>query len=112
MAIKVNYDLGNEFYSDAYLVIKKIICSSENVESYETIEDSEDQILVFEKIPSHTATVFVYPDKEARDNNARALHHFGIEFPYDIDADGNIYKVAYAALKKVERFEGEKMEDV
>jgi len=111
MAVKVNYDTGKELYPDAYLRISKIICSSELVEHYVNGDDDE-LILKFEKVPKHIATVFVYPDREARMNNARALHYFGIEFPYDLEAGGNIYKKAYDALKKVERFKGEKMEDV
>tara|TARA_Y100000389_G_C17462068_1_gene522537 strand:+ start:2746 stop:3081 length:336 start_codon:yes stop_codon:yes gene_type:complete len=111
MAIKLNYEVGNDLYPGAYLKVQKIIGSSNTVESYETEPDGS-QVLKMVSEPEHMANIFVYPDEEARRNNARPLHYFGIEFDYDLDSGGNIYKVAYTALKAVKRFKGEVITDV
>jgi hypothetical protein len=111
MAIKVNYSVGNDLYPGAYLKVQKIICSENMIESFEEQEDGTE-LLVYTKVPETIANIFVYPDEEARQNNARPLHYFGIEFKYDPESGENIYKAAYAALKNVKRLKDEVMEDV
>jgi hypothetical protein len=110
MAIKINYDDGNNFHPNAYLKIQKISCSSVENETYILKDDIE--YLKWNKIPEHVAYIFVYGDEEARKNNARPIHSFGIEFEYDLENGGNIYKCAYESLKKIERFKDEIIEDV
>lgn len=105
MALQVNYELNGDLYPGAYIKVQKIICTSTMVEEW--YEDKGNQILKFVKIPEHTAQIFVYPDKEARDNNARPLHYFGIEFDYDVNSNANIYTVAYEALKNVKKIASE-----
>jgi len=111
MAIKMNYEVGNDLYPDAYLKVQKIIGSSNTVEEYE-LQPDNTEVLKLTSVPEHMANIFVYPDEEARRNNARPVHYFGIEFDYCPITGGNIYKDAYEALKNVKRFQGETMEDV
>jgi hypothetical protein len=111
MALKMNYEVNGDFYPGAYLQVKKIVLGSEFTERYEEQADGS-LILKYDKRHENVASIFVFPDEEARLNNARPLHHFGIEFPYDVNGDENAYKAAYAALKKVERFKDEIIEDV
>lgn len=111
MAIKVNYDLNGDLYPGAYVKVQKIVISSTAIERYEEGEDGS-LILKFDKVPENIANIFVYPDKESRDNNARPIHYFGIEFKYDVESGENVYKSAYEALKNLERLKDENIEDV
>lgn len=111
MAIKVNYDLNGDLYPGAYVKVQKIVIGSAAIERYEEREDGS-LILKFEKVPENIANIFVYPDKESRDNNARPVHYFGIEFNYDVESGQNVYKAAYEALKNLERLKDENIEDV
>jgi len=111
MALKMNYEVAGDFYPGAYLQVKKIVLATGFNERYE--EQSDGSLLLkYEKSYENVASIFVYPDAEARDNNARPLHHFGIEFEYDPSKDTNAYECAYAALKNIERFKDEIIEDV
>lgn len=111
MAIKMNYEVNGDFFPGAYLQVKKIALASEFTERYEEQPDGS-LLLKYDKRYDNIASIFVFPDAEARSNNARPLHHFGIEFEYDVESGENVYKTAYAALKNVERFKDEIIEDV
>lgn len=113
MAIQVNYDLTGkegEMYPSAYLRVQKVSLSSNMVERYE--EDGDNLVLTYDNVPENVAIVYVYSDAEARWKNARPVHFFGIEFEYDPDSGENVFKVAYEALKRLERFKDETIEDV
>lgn len=111
MALKVNYDLNGDFYPDAYVKVQKVTGATAMVEEW--VEDGKGNlILKYRKEPEHLAQIFVFPDEEARFNNARPLHHFGIEFEYDPQTGGNIYKAAYEALKNVKKISQEHYIDV
>lgn len=111
MAIKVNYDLNGDLYPGAYVKVQKIVLSSTEIEKFEELEDGTT-VLKFVKVPENIANIFVYPDEEARRNNARPIHYFGIEFKYDIESNENVYTAAYDALKNVERLKDETIEDI
>jgi len=111
MAIKVNYDYSGDLYPGAYVKVQKIVLTSNTIEKFEEQEDGS-QVLKYYTTPENSAFIFVYPDQEARSNSARPIHFFGIQFDYDIDSGENIYKVAYQALKRLERFKDEIIEDV
>lgn len=111
MALKMNYEVNGDFYPGAYLQVKKIVLASEFTERYEEQHDGS-LLLKYDKRFENIASIFVYPDAEARANNARPLHHFGIQFPYDVNGNANIYNEAYNAIKKIERFKDEMIEDV
>lgn len=111
MALKMNYEVDGDFYPGAYLQVKKVVLSNQFTERYEE-QPNGSLLLKYDKRFENIASIFVYPDAEARANNARPLHHFGIEFPYDLESDSNIYKQAYNALRKLERFKDELIEDV
>jgi hypothetical protein len=111
MAIKLNYDLSGDIYTDAYLKVQKIVLGERMNEQYVN-QDDDTVVLTYQKEPETLAHIFVYPDQEARENNARPIHMFGIEFDYDINSGDNIYQVAYQALKAVERFQNVTIEDV
>jgi hypothetical protein len=111
MAIEVNYDLNGDLYPGAYVKVQKIVLSSTEIERFEEQEDGTT-IMKFEKIPESIANIFVYPDKEARMNNARPIHYFGIEFKYDEDSELSVFEQAYSALKRLERFKDEDILDI
>jgi hypothetical protein len=111
MAIRLNYDLAGDIYPGAYLKVQKIVLGEHMDEQYITQPD-ESLVLTYKKVPETLAHIFVYPDQEARNNNARPIHTFGIEFDYDLDSGENVYRIAYRALKSVERFQNETIDDV
>lgn len=111
MAIKVNYDLTGDLYPGAYVKIQKIVLGSNTIEKFEIQEDGAE-ILKYHTVPECSAVVFVYPDAEARSNQARPIHFFGIQFDYDAESGINPYTIAYEALKNIERFKDESIEDV
>jgi hypothetical protein len=98
MAIQTNFKVREHIYPKAYLKIEKIISSNSDIEGYE--ENDGHQILVWKKLPIHTAVVFIYGDEIARQNNAYPIHSFHYEFEYDLKYGGNIYKKAYEALEE------------
>lgn len=111
MAIKVNYDLNGDLYPGAYVKVQKIVLGSTEIERFEEQEDGTT-IMKFEKVPENIANIFVYPDEEARKNNARPIHYFGIEFPYNVESNENVYTAAYNAVKNIERLKNETIEDI
>jgi len=111
MAIQVNYDLNGDLYPGAYIKVQKIVLSSTEIERFEEQEDGSS-MLKFEKLPENIANIFVYPDKEARVNNARPVHYFGIEFDYDYESELNVFEQAYSAVKRLERFKDEDILDI
>ena len=111
MAIIVNYNLNGDLYPGAYIKVQKIVLGSTEIERFET-QDDGTEILKFDKVPENIANVFVYPDEEARKNNARPIHYFGIEFKYDTESELNVYQQAYSAVKCLKRFEDEDILDV
>lgn len=111
MAIKVNYDYAGDLYPGAYVKVQKIVLTSNTIEKFEEQEDGSQQLKYY-TTPENSAFIFVYPDQEARSNNARPIHFFGIQFEYDADSGKNVYHVAYNALKNLERFKDETIEDV
>lgn len=111
MAIQVNYDLNGDLYPGAYIKVQKIVLSSAEIERFEEQADGT-LLLKFDKLPENIANVFVYPDAESRNNNARPIHYFGIEFIYDVESELDVYKQAYAAVKRLARFKDEDITDV
>lgn len=111
MAIQVNYEFGGDFYPNTYIKVQKIVLTTSTTEKFE-IQDDGTEVLKYYVTPTTSAYIFVYPDRDARLNNARPLHFFGIEYAYDADSGENPYHVAYAALKNLERFKNETIEDV
>jgi hypothetical protein len=110
MAIQVNYDLNGDLYPGAYVKVQKIVLNSTDIEKFEEQEDGTT-LLKFEKVPENIANIFVYPDKEARLNNARPIHYFGIEFNYNVESELNVFEQAYFAVKRLERFKDEDIID-
>lgn len=111
MAIKSSYTFADGFYPEAYFIIRKISTGNSDEEYFETDENGFEY-LAFKKQYETSAFVFVYADQEARLKNVRPLNAFGVEFEYDPETGGNIYKAAYEALKKTKTIEENLHEDV
>lgn len=100
MAIKLSLDFQGAQYPEAYLKINKIISTNNDLEFYENLPDGT-QILRWKKNPHNVASIVVYSDKGARDNNVIPLDHRLFEFKYNIQGyDENIFEVAYREFKK------------
>lgn len=108
MALQTNYEHPNNhiIYPEAYVRIQKIQSANLDYEFFaksdkEGVEEELRWITRLENI----VTVFVWPDKIARDNRAQVVHWFTFEFDYDLSSSTNIYAQAYEHLNKT-RFGG------
>jgi len=103
MAIEANFETTEDFYPDAYIKVHKVMGAMNNVEKY--IDDENGNlVLSYDKVPEHSAIVYVYPDKRARDHVAIPCHQYMFDFDYDVNDGTNIYKTAYKQIKASERF--------
>lgn len=107
MALKLDYDFDGDIYPNAYLRIQKIVLGKSDQERL--VNEGDHLVSEWDTVEDSAAKVFVYGDEEARQNNARPIHMFGIEFDY---CGGDAYSEAYEALKHVERFKDCIIEDV
>jgi hypothetical protein len=105
MALKINnYVLKDDTILDyAYAKITGITINNldyefyENNPNYET--DGIEQFLKYIKRIESTATVFVFADELARQNNAIPLDWFTFKFDYDINSAINPFGQAYKYLQ-------------
>ena len=111
MAIKCNYEFGDGLYPNAYFMIRKITLGNSDEEYFEQDKEGFD-ILKFNKVKEAHAYVFVYGDQIAREKSVRPINAFGVPFEYDEDTDGNVFKIAYEALKNTQTIQNGVWEDV
>jgi len=111
MAVQGSFTFADQFYAEAYFIIRKISLGNSEEEYFET-DENDFETLKFRKIIENMAYVFVYADADARNKYVRPIHAFGVEFKYDPETGGNIYKVAYEALKNTETIQQGLWKDV
>lgn len=107
MALKGTLELDEEIIEDVYFKIQKIQTSSEDHEYFENVNDPEHpdiaQRLSWKKVYNNSATFYVWGSEQARKNNARPIHWFSIEFPYDLNSTENIYVQAYKKYAEINK---------
>lgn len=111
MAIQTNYDYAEAFFPEAYLRIGKVMGGSSEEEYFEPDSYGND-VLKFKKKWEHAAYVFVYANEIARRNQVPPIYAFTVEFEYDPELGGNIYKEAYKAVKQSERLQEKILTDL
>lgn len=111
MAIEASFTHHDMTFTKAYLMIKKIVLGNTD-EEYFYPDSFGNEVLAFRKINEAMAIVFIYGDKIARENGVHPIHSFTVEFNYDIENGGNIYREAYSAVKNSELLNGLVWEDV
>jgi hypothetical protein len=105
MALKINnYVLkGDEELEFAYAKINNVLVQNTDYEFYENNPNYEndgiEQFLRYIKRVEATATVFVYADEIARNNNAHPLDWFTFKFDYDINSTANPFEQGYKHLQ-------------
>lgn len=100
-----NYVLPDEtILEEAYLKVWKIQTALTDHEFFENVNDplrpDIDQELKWITRQENNATIYIWPDKGARDNRAPVVHWFPFNFQYDLSVYENIYEQVYAALEK------------
>lgn len=111
MAIKTSFVNMDMTYPEAYLMIKKITVGNSEQEYFYN-DSAGNEVLGFEKMQHAEAFVFVYADEVAKSNGVAPIFGFGVEFNYDPESGGNIYKEAYTAVKNTERLQNSYWKDV
>jgi len=110
MALQTDYELDGQIYEGAYLRIIKVRTASVEYEYFKDVDDPNRpdiaQEMDWKIILESTATVYVWADKDGRENRAQPMKWFSFDFDYELDSVDNIYKQAYKSLKTTDEFSG------